>query len=785
MQEFGIGASARRKEDDRFVAGRGQYTDDVVMQDQAYAYFVRSPYAHASIKSIDTSEAEQAPGVIAILSAKDVQADQLAPLTCGWVVHSKDGTPMHGAVHPLLAEEKVRYVGDHVAVVVAETRAQAKDAAELVFVDYEELPAVVSMTHAQADGTAQLHDDVPRNTVYDWQLGDKQAVEDAFSKADHVSRIVLTNSRLVPNPMEPRAATGSYDPSTESFTLYVTSQNPHVMRLTLSGFIQLAPEHKVRVIAPDVGGGFGSKAFVYPDEVLCLWSARKVGRPVKWTCERSEAFLGDAHGRDHETTAELALTAEGKVLGLTVETKANIGAYLSTFGSAVPSYFYAPLLSGQYDIPAIYATVDAVHTNTAPVDAYRGAGRPEATYVIERLMETAARDLKMDPAEIRRRNFVKSFPHKTPVLMEYDNGDYDACLDKALDYAQYDQFAERKAAAEASGKRRGIGFSCYIESCGVGPSRIMASMGAGIGQYESAEVRVNPTGSVEVMSGCHSHGQGHATTFAQLVADKFGIDFNDVEIVQGDTDKVQFGLGTYGSRSGPVGMTAVYRAADKVIAKAKKVAAHLMEAAESDIEFDKGSFKVAGTDKTVSWPEVSLAAYVGHAFPTDEIEPGLKEHAYHDPTNFTFPTGCHICEVEIDPDTGCIDIVNFVAVDDFGKVINPMIVEGQVHGGVAQGIGQALLEHSIYDPDSGQLITGSFMDYTMPRADDMPDLTVGFTETPALSNPLGIKGCGEAGAIAAPPAVINAITDALGVKELDMPATPEKIWRALQDQSAG
>jgi len=552
-----------------------------------------------------------------------------------------------------------------------------------------------------------------------------------------------------------------------------------VARLVLSAFIGIAPEHKLRVVAPDVGGGFGSKIFIYAEETVCVWVSKYIGRPVKWVAERSEAFLADAHGRDHVTQAELALDADGKFLGLKVHTIANMGAYLSTFASCVPTYLYATLLSGQYAIPAIYAEVDAVYTNTAPVDAYRGAGRPEATYVVERLVETAARETGLDPAEIRRRNFVTEFPYQTPVIMLYDAGDYHASLEKALELSDYDGFSKRKAASEKAGKRRGIGLSNYIEACGIAPSAAVGSLGAGVGLWESAEVRVNPTGNVEVLTGSHAHGQGHETTFAQVVSDRLGIPIDQVEIVHGDTDKVPFGMGTYGSRSGAVGIAANVKALDKVEAKARKVAAHVMEAAESDIEFKDGSFAVAGTDKQMAFGEVALAAYVAHNFPTDEIEPGLKEGAFHDPTNFTFPAGCHICEVEVDPDTGVTEVVNWVAVDDFGTVINPMIVEGQVHGGIAQGVGQALCEGCVYDPDSGQLVTGSYMDYRMPRAGDLPSFTLGFTETRCPSNPLGIKGCGEAGAIAAPAAFMNALTDALGVVDLTMPASPQAVWRAL------
>ncbi|MDJ1158396.1 xanthine dehydrogenase family protein molybdopterin-binding subunit [Chelatococcus sp. SYSU_G07232] len=779
MSATGIGAAVRRKEDQRFITGKGQYTDDINRPGQAYAYFLRSPHAHATIKKIDAKAALAMPGVIAVLTGDDLAADKIGGLICGWMIHSKDGSPMKAGPHPALAQGKVRYVGDHVAVVVAESLAQAKDAAEAVKVDYAELKAVVDPAAAQKNGAPQVHDVSSDNTVYQWHLGDKAATDAAFKQAKHVTRLDLVNNRLIPNAIEPRAAIGEYDPGTDAYTLYTTSQNPHVARLVLSAFVGIAPEHKLRVIAPDVGGGFGSKIFIYAEETVCTWAAKKVGRPVKWTAERSESFLADAHGRDHVTRAELALDDRGRILGLRVKTIANLGAYLSTFASSVPTYLYAPLLSGQYDIPAIYCEVDGVYTNTAPVDAYRGAGRPEATFVVERLVEVAAREMGLDPAALRKRNYIKKFPHQTPVIMNYDIGNYHASLDKALELADYQNFAKRKRESARRGRLRGIGFSSYIEACGIAPSQAVGSLGAGVGLWESAEVRVNPTGSVEILTGSHSHGQGHETTFAQLVSDRLGIPIEHVTVIHGDTDKVQFGMGTYGSRSGAVGMAAIAKAIDKVIAKGKKVAAHVLEASEGDIEFKDGKFTVAGTDKALGFGDVALQAYIAHKFSGQDLEPGLKEGAFYDPTNFTFPAGMHICEVEVDPQTGVTTIERWTAVDDFGTVINPMIVEGQVHGGVAQGIGQALLEGARYD-ENGQLVTASFMDYCMPRAGDLPSFTVGMTTTPCPSNPLGIKGCGEAGAIAAPAAVINAITDAVGHEDVAMPATPQVVWRACQ-----
>jgi carbon-monoxide dehydrogenase large subunit len=779
MAATGIGAPVKRKEDQRFITGKGQYTDDINRPGQTWAVFVRSPHAHAAIRKIDASAALKSPGCLAVFTGDDIAKDKVGGLICGWMIHSKDGSPMKAGAHPALAQGKVRYVGDHVAVVIAETLAQARDAAERVSVDYDPLPAAVDVATTQNAGQPQIHAEAPNNTVYQWHLGDKAKVDAAFASAKHITKIELTNNRLIPNAIEPRAAIGEYDSGQESLTLYTTSQNPHVARLVLAAFVGLAPEHKLRVIAPDVGGGFGSKIFIYAEETVCLWASRKVNRPVKWVAERTESFLADAHGRDHATVAELAVGADGKITALRAKTKANLGGYLSTFASSVPTYLYAPLLSGQYDIPAIYCEVDGVYTNTAPVDAYRGAGRPEATFVVERLVEVAARQLGQDPAEFRRKNFIRSFPHATPVIMTYDAGDYEACLNKALEMADYKGLAARKAESARKGMRRGVGFSAYIEACGIAPSQAVGSLGAGVGLWESAEVRVNPTGSVEVLTGSHSHGQGHETTFAQLVSQRLGIPIEQITVVHGDTDKVQFGMGTYGSRSGAVGMSAIYYAVDKVIVKAKKVAGFVLEVPQESVDFKEGIFSSSATNKTLTFPEVALQAYIAHKFSGQQLEPGLKEGAFFDPTNFTFPSGVHICEVEVDPETGATRVDRWTAVDDFGVLINPMIVEGQVHGGIAQGVGQALLEGAVYDKE-GQLVTASYMDYCMPRAGDFPTFNVAMTNTPCPSNPLGVKGCGEAGAIAAPAAVINAITDALGHEDIAMPATPKAVWKAAQ-----
>jgi aerobic carbon-monoxide dehydrogenase large subunit len=774
----GIGARVPRKEDRRFITGQGTYTDDIVVKNAAHAEFIRSPHAHARILRIDATAALAAPGVIGVLTGADLAQDNIGGLICGWMIHSTDGSPMNAAPYAALAKDAVRYVGNPVAVVVAETKNQARDAAELVEVEYGELPSVVDPARAQAPEAPQIHAEAPNNAIYHWALGDKAAVEEAFARAASVVGLDLINNRLVPNPIEPRAATAVYERAEGRFTLYTTSQNPHVTRLVMSAFIGLAPEHKLRVVAPDVGGGFGSKIFIYPEETVCMWAARRLGVPVRWTADRREAFQTDAHGRDHVTRAEMAFDADHRIVGLRVKTIANLGAYMSTFSSSVPTYLYATLLSGQYSIPAIHAEVDAVYTNTTPVDAYRGAGRPEATYVLERLMEIAAGRLGVDPAELRRRNFIRSFPHQTPVIMNYDTGDYEASLNAALAAADYAGFPARREAARARGKLRGIGLSCYIEACGIAPSQAVGALGAGVGLWESAEVRVNPVGTIEVLTGCHSHGQGHETTFAQLVAERFGVPIDQVSVVHGDTDKVQFGMGTYGSRSGAVGMSAINRALERVEAKAKRIAAHLMEAAEADVELKDGAFTVVGTDKKLPFGQVALAAYTAHNMPPG-VEPGLKEGAFYDPQNFTFPAGAYVCEVEVDPKTGHVDVIQFVAADDFGTIVNPLIVEGQVHGGLAQGIGQALLEGVRYEAESGQLMTATFMDYAMPRASDLVSFNVSTTVTPCKTNPLGIKGCGEAGAIGSPAAVINAITDALGIEHLDMPATPQRVWQAM------
>ncbi|MGC9371488.1 MAG: xanthine dehydrogenase family protein molybdopterin-binding subunit [Paracoccaceae bacterium] len=785
-KDHGIGASQKRREDVRFLTGQGRYTDDINLQGQAYAYFVRSQVAHGKLNGVDTAAAAAMPGVLRVFTGADFEG--VGGLPCGWQVTDRHGQPMQEPGHPVLAQGKVRHVGDPVAVVVAESFEQARDAAEAVEVDIDELPAVIDMKAALADGAALVHDDLSSNLCYDWGFVEENraAVDEAIKKADHVTTLELVNNRLVPNAMEPRVAVGDYSPATDDSTLYTTSQNPHVIRLLMGAFVLGIPEHKLRVVAPDVGGGFGSKIFHYAEEAFCTFAAKQLKRPVKWTCQRSESFITDAHGRDHVTKIELALDKEGHFQAIRTETYANMGAYLSTFAPSVPTWLHGTLMAGNYKTPLIYVNVKAVFTNTVPVDAYRGAGRPEATFQLERVIDKAAREMGIDPVEIRRRNFITEFPYATPVAVEYDTGDYNATLDKLLEIADVAGFDKRREESAKKGKLRGLGVNCYIEACGIAPSHLVGQLGARAGLYESATVRVNATGGLVVMTGSHSHGQGHETSFAQVVADMIGIDENMVEIVHGDTANTPMGMGTYGSRSLAVGGSAMVRATEKIIAKAKKIAAHLMEASPDDIELKDGQFTVAGTDKSVAWGDVTLAAYVPHNYPLEEIEPGLEETAFYDPNNFTYPAGAYACEVEVDPDTGKVTIESFAAADDFGNIVNPMIVDGQVHGGLGQGIGQALLEGAAYD-ENGQLLTGSYMDYAMPRASDVPSFTVDHScQTPCTHNPLGVKGCGEAGAIGSPPAVVNAVVDALqraghtNITHIDMPLTPARVWAAMQ-----
>ena len=785
-KDSGIGASPKRREDIRFLTGLGQYTDDISLTGETHAVFARSQVANGIIKSIDTSAAENMPGVLAVFTGDDFV--EVGGNPAGWLINSRDGEPMKEPKRPVLAHGKVRHVGDAYAAVIAETAEQARDAAEAIEADIDEQPAVVDMKSALAGG-ALVHDEIGTNQCFDWGwIEDNRAVTDAAIKsAPHVTRLELVNNRLVPNAMEPRASTGVFDPGTGDYTLYTTSQNPHLTRLLICAFVLGIPENKLRVVAPDVGGGFGSKIYHYGEEALVLSAAKKLGRPVRWTASRSESFLTDAHGRDHVTKIEIACEKDGTFLAFRTETMANVGAYLSNFSTATPTFLHGTLMAGNYTVPTLYVNVKAVFTNTAPVDAYRGAGRPEATYSLERAIDKCAQELGMDPLALRRKNFIKpdQFPYAAAAGLEYDTGNYHALVDKLEDLADLSGFEARRAATKATGKLRGIGVNTYIEACGIAPSNLVGVLGSRVGLYDAATVRVNATGNISVMVGAHSHGQGHETAFPQVVADMLGIDEGSIDIVHGDTSKIPFGMGTYGSRSLAVCGSAVVRATEKIINKAKKIAAHMMEASEQDVEFSEGQFSIAGTDKSVGFGDVALKAYIPHNFPIEDIEPGLEETAFYDPSNFTYPAGAYACEVEVDPDTGKVTIDRFTAVDDFGNVINPMIVTGQVHGGLAQGIGQALLENCTYD-ENGQILSASFMDYAMPRASDLPLYTVDHScQTPCTHNPLGVKGCGEAGAIGSPPAVVNAVINALhsgghtDVTHIDMPVSPARVWAAM------
>jgi aerobic carbon-monoxide dehydrogenase large subunit len=788
MPKDGIGASTVRREDIRFLTGKGRYTADINLRGQAYAVFLRSDVAHGRINSIQIKDALAMPGVLAIMTGEDFVGMGGNP--AGWYIPSRDGTAMKEPKRPVLAHGKVRHVGDAYGIVVAETLEQARDAAEAVVADITELPAIVDMADAIANSDNRVHDEIANNVCFDWGWieDNRAAVDAAFASAPHVTTLELTNNRLAPNAMEPRASIGDYDSGTEDYKLYTTSQNPHLHRLLIAAFVMGMPENKLTVVAPDVGGGFGSKIYHYGEEAAVLAASKAINRPVKWVADRSEAFLSDAHGRDHVTKIQLATDKEGNFLALRTETMANVGAYLSNFSTATPTFLHGTLMAGPYRTPLVYVNVKAVFTNTAPVDAYRGAGRPEATYSIERVVDKAAHELGIDPLEIRRKNFIQpdQYPYTTPVGLVYDTGNYNATLDKLIDIGDLAGFEARAAASKAKGKLRGLGLSTWIEACGIAPSNLVGVLGARVGLYDAATVRVNATGNISVMTGAHSHGQGHETVFPQVVADMLGIPASSIDIVHGDTSKIPFGMGSYGSRSLAVCGTAIVKATEKIIAKGKKIAAHMLEASEGDITFADGKFSVAGTDKSKTFGEIAFSAYVPHNYPLETLEPGLEETAFYDPANFTYPAGAYACEVEVDPETGQVTIESFTCADDFGNVINPMIVAGQVHGGVAQGIGQALLENVAYDAN-GQLLSGSFMDYAMPRADDLPFYTVDHScNTPCTHNPLGVKGCGEAGAIGTPPAVVNAVVNALQrgghshVTHLEMPVSPSRVWAAMQ-----
>ena len=786
-KDSGIGAATRRREDARFLLGSGRYSDDIVLLNQTYAVFARSEVANGIVKTINTSEAEKMPGVIAVFTGDDFV--DVGGNPAGWLINSRDGEPMKEPKRPVLAHGKVRHVGDAYAAVIAETEQQARDAAEKINADIMELPAIIDMTSALS-GSNYVHDEIETNQCFDWGWieDNREATDNAIKNAHHVTTLELTNNRLVPNAMEPRCSIADYNAANDDYTLYTTSQNPHLTRLLISAFVLGIPENKLTVVSPDVGGGFGSKIYHYGEEALVLAAAKRIKRPVRWTASRSESFMTDAHGRDHVTKIELALDKDNNFLAFRTETMANVGAYLSNFSTVTPTILHGTLMAGNYSVPNIYVNVKAVFTNTAPVDAYRGAGRPEATYSLERVIDKAALELNLDPIALRRQNFIKpdQFPYVTAAGLNYDVGDYDAIMDRLEHHADIQGFAERKKISEKQGKLRGFGVNSYIEACGIAPSNLIGTLGARVGLYDAATIRVNATGNISVMVGAHSHGQGHETAFPQIVADMLGVDPNNVEIVHGDTSKIPFGMGTYGSRSLAVCGSAIVRGIEKIIAKGKKIAAHMMESTEDNVDFEDGVFSVRGTNKTVSFGDVALKAYIPHNFPIEDIEPGLEETAFYDPQNFTYPAGAYACEVEVDPNTGKVSIERFAAADDFGNIINPMIVEGQVHGGLAQGIGQALLEGCVYN-DDGQLISGSYMDYTMPRAADLPSFVVDHTvQTPSTDNPLGVKGCGEAGAIGSPPTVVNAVINALrsaghDITHIDMPLTPARVWAAMNN----
>lgn len=776
-----VGEAVKRVEDPRFIQGKGKYVANLKLANMAYAAIVRSPYAHATIGEIDISDAVAMDGVIAVYTGKDLVDSGVGSLPCGFNPPGIIAPP-----HMPLAVDRVRHVGDGVAVVIAEDRYTAQDAADLVMVDYDPLEAVVDAKEAAQEGAPLVHDGVPNNTSFYWPLGDKEAVNAALEASDHVVELDLINQRLVPNAMEPRACVAEWNDFSEEMTIWTTSQNPHLIRLLMSIATLGLAENKLRVISPDVGGGFGSKIFHYAEEVIVPWASKEIGRPVKWVATRSESFLTDAHGRDHVSTARLGVNNDGTFTALSVTTYANMGAYLSTFAPMIPSALYITLFAGLYTTPLIFGETYGTMTNTVPVDAYRGAGRPEASYLLERIIDVAARDLGMDPIEIRRKNFIQpdQFPYQTPVALVYDSGDYDALFDKAEEVSGYSELIKMRDAARAEGRVVGIGVSGCIEASGAGPSKVVTSLGAGVGLWESGQVRVHPTGKVSVMTGTHSHGQGHETTFAQLVSSELGIPIEDIEIIHGDTGRTPMGLGTYASRSASVGGAAIVMSCEKVRDKMKMIAAHQLEAAVEDVVFDQndGSMYVQGApDKKKAFAEISVATLLANDLP-EGMEPGLEETSFFDPPNFTFPNSAHIAMVELNKETGEVELTHYTAIDDVGKIINPMIVEGQIQGGVVQGIGQALLEHGVYD-DSGQLMSGSFLDYAMPRADNVPMSNLGRTETPSPSNPLGVKGVGEMGTIAATVTVANAVMDALepfGVRHVDMPLTAQKLYQAMQ-----
>jgi aerobic carbon-monoxide dehydrogenase large subunit len=778
-----FGSGIKRREDPRLLTGKGLFVDDLKLPGLTYAVVLRSPYAHAKIRRVDVSAAKAAPGVVAVYTGQDL-AGKVNPLPCAWNVPNCD---LKTPPHPVLAADTVRYVGDGVALVIAESRAEARDAIDLIDVDYDPLPVVVDPEKATGPDVPKLHDDVPKNIGFTWTVagGDADA---AFRDAAVTVKQRIVQQRMLPTAMEPRAAVASYNGATGQLTLWATSQNPHIHRFLCSVMLNV-PEHRIRVISPDVGGGFGSKIPVYADEVMAAWAAIQLGRPVKWTEDRSENYKATIHGRDHVEYVEMAGTKDGTITGLRTKVYASLGAYASTAGPGVPTILHGLMYSGAYTIPNIHGVVYGVYTNTTPVDAYRGAGRPEATYLIERLVDTYARQIGMDPAEVRRKNLIpkEKMPYQVATGIVYDSGDYHTAFDKALGLIDYQGFRAEQAKARKQGRYLGIGLCTYTEICGLGPSQVAGAVGFGGGLYESAIVRVYPTGVVRVYIGTRPHGQGEETTFAQVVADEFGVPVESVEIVAGDTESTPQGWGTYGSRTTAVGGSAVRVAARKVKEKAKLLAAHLLEASADDLEWKDGKFQVKGSPgQAKAFGELALMANVAWNMPAG-MEPGLEATAFFDPSNFVFPYGTHISTVEVDPETGEVSILRYVAVDDCGPHINPMIVEGQVHGGVIQGIGEALQEIAIYS-DDGQLTTGTMMDYAVPRASQMPRVESHYTYTPSPVNPLGVKGIGEAGTIASVPCIVNAVCDALaplGITHIDKPLTPQRVWAAMQQAKGG
>jgi aerobic carbon-monoxide dehydrogenase large subunit len=774
-----FGSGIKRREDPRLITGQAKYTDDFVLPGLAHLEVIRSPYAHAKIKAIRIKKAAAMEGVLGVFTGKDMKDAGFGAIPCAWVVPGSDTkTPPY----PPLAIDVVRYVGNAVAIVVAADRYGARDAAEAVEVDYEPLPAVSNAEEATRKGQPQLHAEAPNNICFKWNVkgGD---VETAFRSADVVVKERILNQRLIPNAIEPRAALAQYSAATNEVTLWVTSQNPHIVRFLLSLDTGI-PEQKIRVIAPEVGGGFGSKIPHYPEDAMVIFASKMCGCPVKWTETRSENYRGTIHGRDHIQDVEMAATKDGKILGLRAKVWANLGAYLSTASTGIPTILHGLMLSGAYDIKNIHEDVYGIFTNTTPTDAYRGAGRPEATFMVERLVDLVAKKLKMDPADIRKKNFIPPFTdgHTVATGITYDSGNYAGTLDKALKMLDYAGLRKQQADRRRKGEYIGIGFSTYAEICGLGPSQVAGAVGFGGGLWESAIVRFHPSGKVNVMVGISPHGQGEETTFAQIVASELGVSVEDVEVVHGDTERTPMGWGSYGSRSTPVGSGALMGAIAKIREKAKIVTAHLLEAAAEDIDYADGKFFVKGTpSKFKTIQDVALMANVAWNLPKG-LEPGLEASAFFDPPNFVYPFGAHIAVVGVDVETGEIRLERYVAVDDCGRVINPMIVQGQIHGGIVQGIGQALFEGAAYD-ENGQLLTGSMMDYAIPRARSFPTFELGMTETPTSANPLGVKGIGETGTIASTPAVYNAVMDALGplgVEQVQMPLTPERVWRAIQ-----